>query len=71
MLFLLLESSNTLWNYLMYLDYFHIQLVFDLVMDQWKMKYIIIIIIIMDGKYTENGVFFRQWRCSSQDYCYV
>jgi len=28
----------------MYLDYFHIQLVFDLVMDQWKMKYIIIII---------------------------
>jgi hypothetical protein len=47
MLFLLLESSNTLCNYLMYLDYFHIQLVFDLVMDQWKMKYIIIIIIII------------------------
>jgi hypothetical protein len=47
MLFLLLESSNILCNYLMYLDYFHIQLVFDLVMDQWKMKYIIIIIIII------------------------
>jgi hypothetical protein len=47
MLFLLLESSNTLCNYLMYLDYTHIQLVFDLVMDQWKMKYIIIIIIII------------------------
>jgi hypothetical protein len=31
----------------MYLDYFHIQLVFDLVMDQWKMKYIIIIIIVL------------------------
>jgi hypothetical protein len=47
MLFLLLDSSKTLCNYLMYLDYFHIQLVFDLVMDQWKMKYIIIIIIII------------------------
>jgi len=38
MLFLLLESSETFGNYLMYLDYFHIKLVFDLVMDQWKMN---------------------------------
>ena len=28
-------------NYLMYIDYFHIQLVFDLVMDLWKVKYIL------------------------------
>jgi hypothetical protein len=46
MLFLLPESSNILCNHLMYLDYFHIQLVFDLVMDLRKVKYIIIIIII-------------------------
>ena len=25
----------------MYLDYFHIQWVFDLVMDLWKVKYIL------------------------------
>jgi hypothetical protein len=47
MLFLLLESSNILCNHLMYLDYFHIQLVFDLVMDLRKVKYIILYIIIL------------------------
>jgi len=41
----ILVPSITLCNHSMYLDYFHIQLVFDLVMDPWKVKYIIIIII--------------------------
>ena len=40
MLFLFLECSSILSNYLMYFDYFHIQLVFDPVMDLWKVKYI-------------------------------
>ena len=40
MLFLFLEFSSILRNYLMYFDYFHIQLVFDPVMDLWKVKYI-------------------------------
>ena len=40
MLFLFLKFSSTLSNYLMYFDYFHIQLVFDPVMDLWKVKYI-------------------------------
>jgi hypothetical protein len=43
----ILVPSIILCNHSMYLDYFHIQLVFDLVMDPWKAKYIIIIIIIM------------------------
>jgi hypothetical protein len=40
MLFLLLEFSNIFCNHSVYLDYFHIQVVFDLVMDLWKVKYI-------------------------------
>ena len=40
MLFLFLEFSSILSKYLMYFDYFHIQLVFDPVMDLWKVKYI-------------------------------
>jgi len=43
----ILVPSIILCNHSMYLDYFHIQLVFDLVMDPWKAKYIIIIIIII------------------------
>jgi len=31
----------------MYFDYFHIQWVFDLVMDLWKMKYILNILNIV------------------------
>ena len=40
MLFWFLEFSSILSNYLMYFDYFQIQLVFDPVMDLWKVKYI-------------------------------
>ena len=38
MLILFLEFSSILCNKSMYIDYFHIQLVFDLVMDLWKVK---------------------------------
>jgi hypothetical protein len=40
MLFLFLEPSIIPCNYFIYLHYFNIQLVFDLVMDLWKVKYI-------------------------------
>ena len=36
MLILFLEFSSILCNNSMYTDYFHIQLVFDLVMVLWK-----------------------------------
>ena len=36
MLILFLEFGSILCNKSMYIDYFHIQSVFDLVMDLWK-----------------------------------
>jgi hypothetical protein len=63
----------------MYLDYFHIQLVFELVMDQWKMKYINIIIIIhnsrgssnIDLTITNNHLItaVNEWEISAEDSC--
>jgi hypothetical protein len=39
-MFLFLQFSSILSNCRMYFDYFHIQLVFDPLMDLWKVKYI-------------------------------